>query len=131
MGKDITYSSKEKSTKMRFQLLISMPKTQGHPPLFFKKSTTISLNGMLIFTYWERLQSPTITNGQVIQTKIKQRNSGDSWCYKPNDTNRYLQNNSHKQKNIPSSQNLISPKLTIYSDIQDSIDIRTLAQLFL
>ena len=31
VGKDTTYSSKEKAIKTTFQFLIAVPKTQGHP----------------------------------------------------------------------------------------------------
>lgn len=46
-------------------------------------------------TYWTlhtdggRLQYPTLTKRQIIQTKIKQKNAGANWCCKLNWPNRY------------------------------------------
>lgn len=68
MRKDTTYSSKEKSTQMIFQFLISMPQTQGGTK--FVKEILLQFN-LYIDTHTgsETPQYSTLSNGQVFPTK--------------------------------------------------------------
>jgi hypothetical protein len=65
-----------------------MPQTQGHPHSFTKAQNThqISHNNS------ERLQHPTFTNGQVIETETKQRHRETKRGYEPNGLKRCIQN---------------------------------------
>ena len=63
-----------------------------------------------------RPQHPTLTNGQVIETKAKQRNNKTNIDYDSSGLNISTEHFTQAQKNIPSSQLLFtepSPKLTI------------------
>lgn len=65
MGKDTTFSSKEKSTKM--------PQTQVQTVC--KRNTTTPTDS-------GRSQFPTLNNGQVIQTKTRQIKARNNCHYK-------------------------------------------------
>lgn len=60
-----------------------------------------------------------LSNRQVIQKNIRQRNGGANWHYKLNGPNRYVQNDSPNTREPTPSQQLteLSPKLTASKDI--------------
>ena len=67
---------------------------QGHPHTLnkTKQNFTKAQNIYSPHNNSRRLQQPTLTNGQVIETETKQRHSETKRGYEPNGFNRYLQN---------------------------------------
>ena len=79
-----------------------MPQTQGTQAC--KISTLIQLKSHTDFQVLTvEISIPTVTNGQVIQTKATQRNTGANRYYKPNKPNKYLQIIPPKTKEVLSS----------------------------
>ena len=84
MRKDILYSSKGKAPKESFNSEQLCP--NARPPHIHKGNITKSQN-----TYWTphnnsgRLQNPSLTSGQVIETETKQRHSETNRSYEPNE----------------------------------------------
>lgn len=91
-------------------------------------------------TYWTlhtdggRLQYPTLTKRQIIQTKIKQKNAGANWCCKLNWPNRYYRTfffhpNTKIYLLLCLSPTQCFPKLTTHLDTEQvSKDTRKLMQ---
>jgi hypothetical protein len=68
-----------------------------------------------------RLQHPTLTHGQVIETETKQTNKKTNRIYEPSGPNSYLKNISSKHKRIYLLLSTFmepAPQLTIYKKIE-------------
>jgi hypothetical protein len=88
--------SKKKSHQMTVQLLISMPQTQKHTSV--EKKKVLKLKSHIYPHMVSRmLEHPTLTNGQVIQTKSKQRNMETNRCYELNGPTDYLYSSKYKR----------------------------------